>query len=133
MVWLPSSSSAVPRTTLGLRQERVTKTHFNLKTGPRGFVPGGGGVHQEEAYGAVREQQRAVCFEAPRSRALAPGGLSKACPLTDVALSPGQEEGGCLPRPQCPQECACLDTVVRCSNKHLQALPKGIPKNVTEL
>ncbi|KAB0352879.1 hypothetical protein FD754_017736 [Muntiacus muntjak] len=38
-----------------------------------------------------------------------------------------------MPRPQCPQECACLDTVVRCSNKHLQNLPKGIPKNVTEL
>ncbi|XP_070637377.1 slit homolog 1 protein [Bos indicus] len=59
-------------------------------------------------------------------------------PLQDVAspdfrCEEGQEEGGCLPRPQCPQECACLDTVVRCSNKHLQTLPKGIPKNVTEL
>lgn len=54
-------------------------------------------------------------------------------PLTDMASSPGQEEGSCLPRPQCPQECSCLDTVVRCSNKHLQGLPKGIPKNVTEL
>uniref|UniRef100_A0A8C9QSR8 Slit guidance ligand 1 n=1 Tax=Spermophilus dauricus TaxID=99837 RepID=A0A8C9QSR8_SPEDA len=59
-------------------------------------------------------------------------------PLQDVAFpdfrcEEGQEEGGCLPRPQCPQECACLDTVVRCSNKHLRALPKGIPKNVTEL
>ncbi|KAF6111518.1 slit guidance ligand 1 [Phyllostomus discolor] len=59
-------------------------------------------------------------------------------PLQDVAFpdfrcEEGQEEGGCLPRPQCPQECACLDTVVRCSNKHLQALPKGLPKNVTEL
>uniref|UniRef100_A0A8C4LRD3 Slit homolog 1 protein n=1 Tax=Equus asinus asinus TaxID=83772 RepID=A0A8C4LRD3_EQUAS len=59
-------------------------------------------------------------------------------PLQDVAFpdfrcEEGREEGGCLPRPQCPQECACLDTVVRCSNKHLQALPKGIPKNVTEL
>nr|KAF6425750.1 slit guidance ligand 1 [Molossus molossus] len=59
-------------------------------------------------------------------------------PLQDVAFpdfrcEEGQEEGGCLPSPQCPQECACLDTVVRCSNKHLQALPKGIPKNVTEL
>lgn len=57
-------------------------------------------------------------------------------PLTDqdvIPSFPGQEEVGCLPRPQCPQECACLDTVVRCSNKHLQALPKGIPKNVTEL
>uniref|UniRef100_A0A8C0JYV3 Slit homolog 1 protein n=1 Tax=Canis lupus dingo TaxID=286419 RepID=A0A8C0JYV3_CANLU len=59
-------------------------------------------------------------------------------PLQDVAFpdfrcEEGQEEGSCLPRPQCPQECACLDTVVRCSNKHLHVLPKGIPKNVTEL
>ncbi|XP_006157460.1 slit homolog 1 protein [Tupaia chinensis] len=59
-------------------------------------------------------------------------------PLQDVAFpdfrcEEGQEESSCLPRPQCPQECACLDTVVRCSNKHLRALPKGIPKNVTEL
>lgn len=45
----------------------------------------------------------------------------------------GQEETSCVPRPQCPQECTCLDTVVRCSNKHLKVLPKGIPKNVTEL
>lgn len=45
----------------------------------------------------------------------------------------GKEETTCIPRPQCPQECTCLDTVVRCSNKHLKALPKGIPKNVTEL
>ncbi|XP_010211760.1 PREDICTED: slit homolog 1 protein [Tinamus guttatus] len=59
-------------------------------------------------------------------------------PLQDVAFpdfrcEEGQEEPGCIPRPQCPQECTCLDTVVRCSNKHLKALPKGIPKNVTEL
>uniref|UniRef100_A0A8B9S595 Slit guidance ligand 1 n=1 Tax=Apteryx owenii TaxID=8824 RepID=A0A8B9S595_APTOW len=59
-------------------------------------------------------------------------------PLQDVAFpdfrcEEGQEEPGCVPRPQCPQECTCLDTVVRCSNKHLKALPKGIPKNVTEL
>lgn len=38
-----------------------------------------------------------------------------------------------MPRPQCPSECTCLETVVRCSNKHLHALPKGIPRNVTEL
>ncbi|XP_059586234.1 slit homolog 1 protein [Alligator mississippiensis] len=59
-------------------------------------------------------------------------------PLQDVAFpdfrcEEGQEEPGCIPRPQCPQECTCLDTVVRCSNKHLKALPRGIPKNVTEL
>uniref|UniRef100_A0A8C8VEF8 Slit homolog 1 protein n=1 Tax=Pelusios castaneus TaxID=367368 RepID=A0A8C8VEF8_9SAUR len=59
-------------------------------------------------------------------------------PLQDVAFpdfrcEEGQEEAGCVPRPQCPQECSCLDTVIRCSNKHLKALPKGIPKNVTEL
>ncbi|XP_066478770.1 slit homolog 1 protein [Tiliqua scincoides] len=59
-------------------------------------------------------------------------------PLQDVAFpdfrcEEGQEETSCFPRPQCPQECTCLDTVVRCSNKHLKSLPKGIPKNVTEL
>ncbi|KAK2109361.1 Slit 1 protein [Saguinus oedipus] len=59
-------------------------------------------------------------------------------PLQDVAFpdfrcEEGQEERGCLPCPQCPQECTCLDTVVQCSNKHLQALPRGVPKNVTEL
>uniref|UniRef100_A0A8C3HC79 Slit homolog 1 protein n=1 Tax=Chrysemys picta bellii TaxID=8478 RepID=A0A8C3HC79_CHRPI len=40
-------------------------------------------------------------------------------PLQDVAFpdfrcEEGQEETGCVPRPQCPQECTCLDTVVRC-------------------
>nr|XP_009663909.1 PREDICTED: slit homolog 1 protein [Struthio camelus australis] len=54
-------------------------------------------------------------------------------PAKEQYFIPGQEEPGCVPRPQCPQECTCLDTVVRCSNKHLKALPKGIPKNVTEL
>ncbi|XP_064419058.1 slit homolog 1b isoform X1 [Latimeria chalumnae] len=62
----------------------------------------------------------------------------KEIPLQDVAhldfrCEEGQEEASCIPRPQCPAECTCLDTVVRCSNKHLRSLPKGIPKNVTEL
>uniref|UniRef100_A0A670HXR5 Slit guidance ligand 1 n=1 Tax=Podarcis muralis TaxID=64176 RepID=A0A670HXR5_PODMU len=59
-------------------------------------------------------------------------------PLQDVAFpdfrcEEGNSQTSCFPRPQCPQECTCLDTVVRCSNKHLKSLPKGIPKNVTEL
>uniref|UniRef100_A0A8C8EEF8 Slit homolog 1 protein n=1 Tax=Otus sunia TaxID=257818 RepID=A0A8C8EEF8_9STRI len=58
-------------------------------------------------------------------------------PLQDVAFpdfrcEEGNSRTSCIPRPQCPQECTCLDTVVRCSNKHLKALPKGIPKNVGE-
>uniref|UniRef100_A0A8B9HXP9 Slit homolog 1a (Drosophila) n=2 Tax=Astyanax mexicanus TaxID=7994 RepID=A0A8B9HXP9_ASTMX len=62
----------------------------------------------------------------------------KEIPLQDVALpdfrcEEGQEDASCMPRPQCPSECTCLETVVRCSNKHLRALPKGIPRNVTEL
>uniref|UniRef100_A0A8B9I0W2 Slit homolog 1a (Drosophila) n=1 Tax=Astyanax mexicanus TaxID=7994 RepID=A0A8B9I0W2_ASTMX len=61
----------------------------------------------------------------------------KEIPLQDVALpdfrcEEGQEDASCMPRPQCPSECTCLETVVRCSNKHLRALPKGIPRNVTE-
>ncbi|MFT7817105.1 slit homolog 1 protein [Arapaima gigas] len=62
----------------------------------------------------------------------------KEIPLQDVALpdfrcADGQEEASCMPRPQCPSECTCLDTVVRCSNKHLHGLPRGVPRNVTEL
>uniref|UniRef100_A0A665VHV4 Slit homolog 1 protein n=1 Tax=Echeneis naucrates TaxID=173247 RepID=A0A665VHV4_ECHNA len=70
-------------------------------------------------------------------RCLRPAFL-KEIPLQDVALpdfrcEEGQEESSCVPRPQCPSECTCLETVVRCSNKHLHTLPKGIPRNVTEL
>uniref|UniRef100_A0A8C8IVZ8 Slit homolog 1a (Drosophila) n=1 Tax=Oncorhynchus tshawytscha TaxID=74940 RepID=A0A8C8IVZ8_ONCTS len=59
----------------------------------------------------------------------------KEIPLQDVALpdfrcEEGVEEMSCVPRPQCPSECTCLETVVRCSNNHLRALPKGIPRNV---
>lgn len=43
------------------------------------------------------------------------------------------EDSSCAPGPQCPSQCTCMDSVVRCSNKHLQALPKGLPRNVTEL
>ncbi|XP_041117081.1 slit homolog 1 protein-like isoform X2 [Polyodon spathula] len=62
----------------------------------------------------------------------------KEIPLQDVAFldfrcEEGQEEASCVPRPQCPSECTCLETVVRCSNRHLRALPRGIPRNVTEL
>uniref|UniRef100_A0A8C0HK64 Slit guidance ligand 1 n=1 Tax=Chelonoidis abingdonii TaxID=106734 RepID=A0A8C0HK64_CHEAB len=55
-------------------------------------------------------------------------------PLQDVAFPDFRCEEGNSQAPRgCPQECTCLDTVVRCSNKHLKSLPKGIPKNVTEL
>lgn len=43
------------------------------------------------------------------------------------------EDSRCTAGPQCPSQCTCMDTVVRCSNKHLQLLPKGLPRNVTEL
>ncbi|MGH0167412.1 UNVERIFIED_CONTAM: hypothetical protein FKN15_052811, partial [Acipenser sinensis] len=45
----------------------------------------------------------------------------------------GNDDNSCSPLARCPAECTCLDTVVRCSNKVLKALPKGIPKEVTEL
>uniref|UniRef100_A0A673B780 Slit homolog 1b (Drosophila) n=1 Tax=Sphaeramia orbicularis TaxID=375764 RepID=A0A673B780_9TELE len=57
-------------------------------------------------------------------------------PLQDVAVPDFRCEDGdssCGPGPQCPTQCTCMDTVVRCSNKHLQALPRGLPRNVTEL
>nr|XP_033479767.1 slit homolog 1 protein-like [Epinephelus lanceolatus]XP_033479768.1 slit homolog 1 protein-like [Epinephelus lanceolatus] len=61
-------------------------------------------------------------------------------PLQDVAVPDFRcedgsvlEDSSCAPGPQCPSQCTCMDTVVRCSNKHLQALPRGLPRNVTEL
>lgn len=62
----------------------------------------------------------------------------KEIPLQDVALpdfrcDEGQDESSCTPPVQCPSDCTCLETVVRCSNKHLRVLPKGIPRNITEL
>uniref|UniRef100_A0A668RS25 Slit homolog 1b (Drosophila) n=1 Tax=Oreochromis aureus TaxID=47969 RepID=A0A668RS25_OREAU len=61
-------------------------------------------------------------------------------PLQDVAVPDFRcedgavlEDSSCGPGPQCPSQCTCMDTVVRCSNKHLQALPRGLPRNVTEL
>uniref|UniRef100_A0A3B5LUB3 Slit homolog 1b (Drosophila) n=1 Tax=Xiphophorus couchianus TaxID=32473 RepID=A0A3B5LUB3_9TELE len=52
-------------------------------------------------------------------------------PLQDVAAPDFRCEDGT--GPQCPSQCSCMDTVVRCSNKHLQALPRGLPRNITEL
>ncbi|KAL7976379.1 hypothetical protein Chor_015443 [Crotalus horridus] len=62
----------------------------------------------------------------------------KEIPIQDVAIQDftcedGNDESSCSPVSRCPAECACLDTVVRCSNKGLKTLPKGIPKEVTEL
>ncbi|RXM30877.1 Slit-like 2 protein [Acipenser ruthenus] len=61
----------------------------------------------------------------------------KEIPIQDVALQDftcdGNDDNSCSPLARCPVECTCLDTVVRCSNKGLKALPKGIPKEVTEL
>ncbi|NP_001030147.1 slit homolog 1b precursor [Danio rerio] len=44
-----------------------------------------------------------------------------------------EQDVSCIPKPQCPEQCTCVDSVVRCSNKHLSALPRGVPLNVTEL
>nr|XP_055061421.1 slit homolog 2 protein isoform X3 [Misgurnus anguillicaudatus] len=62
----------------------------------------------------------------------------KEIPIQDVAVQDfacedGNDENSCSPQARCPAECSCLDTVVRCSNKGLNVLPKGIPKDVTEL
>uniref|UniRef100_A0A8C3U4D9 Slit homolog 2 protein n=1 Tax=Catharus ustulatus TaxID=91951 RepID=A0A8C3U4D9_CATUS len=62
----------------------------------------------------------------------------KEIPIQDVAIQDftcddGNDDNSCSPLARCPAECTCLDTVVRCSNKGLKALPKGIPKDVTEL
>ncbi|KAJ8790025.1 hypothetical protein J1605_004777 [Eschrichtius robustus] len=62
----------------------------------------------------------------------------KEIPIQDVAIQDftcddGNDDNSCSPLSRCPTECTCLDTVVRCSNKALKVLPKGIPRDVTEL
>ncbi|XP_069510402.1 slit homolog 3 protein [Ambystoma mexicanum] len=61
----------------------------------------------------------------------------KEIPVQDVAIQDftcdGNDESSCLPSLRCPEQCTCVDAVVRCSNKGLRILPKGIPKDVTEL
>uniref|UniRef100_UPI00398EF0D9 slit homolog 2 protein isoform X1 n=1 Tax=Pristiophorus japonicus TaxID=55135 RepID=UPI00398EF0D9 len=62
----------------------------------------------------------------------------KEIPIQDVAIQDftcddGNDDNSCSPLARCPAECTCLDTVVRCSNKGLKALPKGLPKDVTEV
>uniref|UniRef100_A0A452SCC2 Slit homolog 2 protein n=1 Tax=Ursus americanus TaxID=9643 RepID=A0A452SCC2_URSAM len=62
----------------------------------------------------------------------------KEIPIQDVAIQDftcddGNDDSSCSPLSRCPAECTCLDTVVRCSNKALKVLPKGIPRDVTEL
>uniref|UniRef100_A0A803TZK6 Slit homolog 2 protein n=1 Tax=Anolis carolinensis TaxID=28377 RepID=A0A803TZK6_ANOCA len=59
----------------------------------------------------------------------------KEIPIQDVAIQDftcddGNDENSCSPLSRCPAECTCLDTVVRCSNKGLKSLPKGIPKDI---
>ncbi|MEQ2202599.1 hypothetical protein XENOCAPTIV_008080 [Xenoophorus captivus] len=50
-----------------------------------------------------------------------------------LSVNSGVEDNGCLPASGCPDVCTCSDGVVRCSNRGLHALPKGIPKDTTEL
>ncbi|XP_013927605.1 PREDICTED: slit homolog 3 protein-like, partial [Thamnophis sirtalis] len=61
----------------------------------------------------------------------------KEIPIQDVATQDftcdGNTENSCHFSPRCPDQCTCVDSVVRCSNKGLRFLPKGVPKDVTEL
>lgn len=59
-------------------------------------------------------------------------GGDASSPLTP-GLSAGNDESSCQLGPRCPEQCTCVETVVRCSNRGLRALPRGIPKDVTEL
>lgn len=62
---------------------------------------------------------------------LSPTGV---CPTMLIfGVSTGNDESSCHLGPRCPEQCTCVETVVRCSNRGLRALPKGIPKDVTEL
>uniref|UniRef100_A0A8D0GVS6 Slit guidance ligand 3 n=1 Tax=Sphenodon punctatus TaxID=8508 RepID=A0A8D0GVS6_SPHPU len=57
----------------------------------------------------------------------------KEIPIQDVATQDftcdGNVESSCLFSPRCPDQCTCMDSVVRCSNKGLRILPKGIPRD----
>uniref|UniRef100_A0A803VF42 Slit guidance ligand 3 n=1 Tax=Ficedula albicollis TaxID=59894 RepID=A0A803VF42_FICAL len=61
----------------------------------------------------------------------------KDIPIQDVDVQDftcdGNDESSCLLSPPCPSQCTCVDSVVRCSNKGLRALPKGIPKDPTRI
>uniref|UniRef100_A0A4W3KIK6 Slit homolog 3 (Drosophila) n=1 Tax=Callorhinchus milii TaxID=7868 RepID=A0A4W3KIK6_CALMI len=53
----------------------------------------------------------------------------KEIPIQDVAIQDftcdvDNNESSCLPVSRCPELCNCADTVVRCSNRGLRALPK---------
>ncbi|XP_071827051.1 slit homolog 2 protein-like isoform X4 [Apostichopus japonicus] len=45
----------------------------------------------------------------------------------------GDDFSSCEPAPDCPSECACINTVVRCSRKELVTPPQNIPLEATEL
>lgn len=61
------------------------------------------------------------------------------CPLSSPLLTlplpfHADDEVGCLGvEEQCPSECHCEGTVVRCSRARLQRIPVGIPSHATEL
>ncbi|XP_054453144.1 slit homolog 3 protein [Anoplopoma fimbria] len=61
----------------------------------------------------------------------------KEIPIQDVATPDftcdGADDNGCFPSSSCPDVCTCTDGVVRCSNRGLHSLPRGIPKDTTEL
>uniref|UniRef100_A0A803STV9 Slit guidance ligand 3 n=1 Tax=Anolis carolinensis TaxID=28377 RepID=A0A803STV9_ANOCA len=61
----------------------------------------------------------------------------KEIPIQDVATQDftcdGNVESSCHFSPRCPDQCTCIDSLVRCSNRGLRFLPKGVPKDVTEL
>uniref|UniRef100_A0A670YIW6 Slit guidance ligand 3 n=1 Tax=Pseudonaja textilis TaxID=8673 RepID=A0A670YIW6_PSETE len=60
----------------------------------------------------------------------------KEIPIQDVATQDftcdGNTENSCHFSPRCPDKCTCVDSVVRCSNKGLRFLPKGVPKDFTK-
>jgi len=45
----------------------------------------------------------------------------------------GEKDAGCLGDNYCPPECTCTGTIVRCSHAKLTEIPKGIPRETSEL
>lgn len=76
----------------------------------------------------------------PCTPLVAAPGLTRPSPLwasvtrhARSGCSTGNDESSCHLGPRCPEQCTCVETVVRCGNKGLRALPKGIPRDATEL
>lgn len=57
----------------------------------------------------------------------------KEMPHHEFKCTGTETDQGCLGEDYCPPSCTCTGTVVRCSRNSLNEIPKGLPKETTEL